>query len=180
MSNDLWRTPNEVFNTLDKEFNFYADMAADHENAKCRVFFNEADDSLSFDWADRLNAQYPTDINKYVWCNPPYSKPMPWIKQAIQAQKDGLGAVMVLNADTSVSWFTEAIKYLSEVRFIIGDEKEEGKYSIGRIHFLDGEGNPGKQNNKPQFVLIFNPFKIGANITSYVSKNEIYGLNEKP
>jgi hypothetical protein len=100
---------------------------------------------------------------------------MPWIKQAIQAQKDGLGTVMVLNTDTSVSWFTEAVKYVSEIRFIIGDEKESGGYSIGRIQFIDGEGNPGKQNSKPQFVLVFNPFKVGAQVTSYVKKSELYG-----
>ena len=176
MSNDNWRTPSEVFNTLDKEFNFYADMAADEKNTKCKVFFNEKDDSLSFDWADRLSAQYPTELNKYVWVNPPYSKPMPWVKQAILAQHKGLGTVMLLNADTSVSWFTEAIKYLSEVRFLIGDEKERGGYSIGRISFLDEEGEPGTQNNKPQFVLIFNPFKIGARVTTYITKKELYGI----
>ena len=175
MSNDLWRTPQEVFNTLNKEFNFVADMAADHKNAKCKVFFNEADDSLSFDWANKLNAQYPADLNKYVWVNPPYSKPMPWIEQVIIAQSKGLGAVMALNQDTSVSWFTRAIEFVSEVRFIIGDKKESGGYSIGRIAFLDGEGNPGKQNNKAQFILIFNPFKIGAKVTSYITKKELYG-----
>lgn len=175
MSNDLWRTPQAPFNTLDEEFNFYADMAADQNNTKCRVFFNEADNSLSFDWADRLNAQYPTDVNKYVWVNCPYSKPMPWVKQAITAQSKGLGVVMLLNADTSVSWFTEAVKYLSEVRFVIGDEKSPGKYSIGRIAFEDCDGNPGKQNNKPQFVLVFNPFKIGARVTTYITKKELYG-----
>lgn len=100
---------------------------------------------------------------------------MPWIKQAIQAQSKGLGVVVLLNADTSVSWFTEAVKFVSEVRFVIGDEKEAGGYQIGRIQFIDGDGNPGKQNNKPQFILIFNPFKIGARATSYISKKELYG-----
>mgnify|MGYP003667956957 CR=1 FL=1 len=176
MSNDLWRTPQEVFNTLDKEFNFCADMAASDKNAKCELYFHEEDDSLSFDWADYIEKTPATPCgNKYVWVNPPYSKPMPWIEQAILAQSKGLGVVMVLNQDTSVSWFTKAIEFLSEVRFIIGDEKEGGGYSIGRIAFEDGEGNPGKQNNKPQFVLIFNPFKIGARVTSYVTKKELYG-----
>ena len=85
---------------------------------------------------------------------------------------------MILNADTSVSWFAEAIKYLSEIRFIVGSEKKAGGYSIGRIHFLDNKGNPGKQNAKPQFILVFNPFKIGARITSYITKNELYGVTK--
>ena len=176
MSNDLWRTPAEVFNTLNEEFVFAADMAAEFANAKCEVYFDECDDSLSFDWAEAMNKYYHLGRNKYVWVNPPYSKPMPWIEQAIIAQSKGLGVVMLLNQDTSVSWFTKAIEYLSEVRFVIGDKKEGSGYSIGRIAFEDGEGNPGKQNNKPQFVLIFNPFKIGAKVTSYITKQELYGL----
>lgn len=174
MSNDLWRTPPEVFNTLSKEFQFVADMASSDKNKLCNIHFTEEDDSLGFDWFEMIQSKFPFDGN-YVYCNPPYSKPMPWIKQAVIAQSKGLGVVMVLNADTSVSWFTEAIKYLSEVRFIIGDEKETGGYSIGRIAFLDGEGKAGTQNNKPQFVLIFNPFKVGARVTSYITKKELYG-----
>lgn len=174
MANDLWRTPPEVFNTLNKEFRFVADMASNEQNKLCTIHFTEKDDSLSFDWFEAIDKAFPFNGN-YVFVNPPYSKPMPWIKQAITAQSKGLGVVMVLNADTSVSWFTEAVKYLSEVRFIIGDEKEGGGYSIGRIAFLDEKGNPGKQNNKPQFVLVFNPFKIGARVTSYITKKELYG-----
>lgn len=174
MANDSWRTPPEVFNTLDKEFDFFADMAADHENALCRVFFNEADDSLSFDWAGRLNAQYPADRNKYAWLNCPYSNPMPWVKQAAKAQLGGLGVVMLLNSDTSVGWFAEAIKTVSEIRYIIADAKLGCGYSSGRIGFLNGEGKPVNGNNKPQFILVFNPYKIGTQVTSYVKKSELY------
>lgn len=172
---DLWRTPPEPFNCLDLEFNFYADMAASYDNAKCQVFFNEADNSLGFDWADRLNAQYPTDLNKYVWLNCPYSNPMPWVKQAVKAQSKGLGVVMLLNADTSVGWFSEALKGASEIRFIIGDKKAKGAgYNSGRLAFLNHNGDPVPGNNKPQFILVFNPFKIGANVTSYVKRSDLY------
>ena len=177
MSNDSWRTPPEVFNTLNKEFCFLADVACSYENKLCPVGFTEASDSLAEPWLERLKHSYPyIGNNAYVFCNPPYSKPMPWIEQAIKAQKDGLGTVMILNADTSVGWFTKAVEFISEVRFIIGDKKEKGDhYHIGRIHFIDGDNNKGMQNNKPQFILVFNPFKIGARITSYITKKELYG-----
>ena len=177
MSNDLWRTPNEIFNTLDKEFNFFADMAADHENSKCKLFFNEADDSLSFDWSYRINAQYPANLNKYVWLNPPYSNPMPWIKQAAQAQLDGLGVVMLLNNDMSVGWFAEALKTVSEIRCLISDcaPKTKRGYTSGRVGFLNANNDSVLLNNKPQFVLVFNPFKIGARVTSYITKKQLYG-----
>ena len=47
MANDLWRTPKEVFNRLDREFNFVADIAASEENALCEAFYDEETDSFS-------------------------------------------------------------------------------------------------------------------------------------
>ena len=180
MANDLWRTPPEVFNTLNREFYFIADMAASKNNALCETFFTEEEDSLSFDWKYTIECVMGHDLPNgahYVFLNCPYSNPMPWVKQAAQAQLNGLGVVMLLNNDTSVGWFAEALKTVSEIRHIIADETPEGKreYSSGRLDFLDHEGKPAKGNNKPQFVLVFNPFKVGAQVTSYVKKSEVYG-----
>jgi len=177
MANDLWRTPSEVFNTLNREFNFVADMACSKENKLCEVGFTEEDDSLSLDWKYEADSIGDRDLyNNYVWLNCPYSNPMPWIKKAQEAQKDGLGVVMLLNADCSVGWFFEALKTVSEVRFIVSDGIPEGKtkHASGRIGFLDGYGKPQGGNNKPQMILVFNPFKIGARITSYINKSELY------
>lgn len=173
---DQWRTPSQVFNTLDNEFQFVADMAASGENKLCNIYFTEEDDSLSFDWAEAIDDAFPFKGN-YAWLNCPYSNPMPWVKQAAKAQLNGLGVVMLLNDDTSVGWFAEALKTVSEIRHIVADETLEGKreYSSGRIGFINGEGKPISGNNKPQFVLVFNPFKVGARVTSYVTKNELYG-----
>jgi len=82
---------------------------------------------------------------------------------------------MLLNADCSVGWFAEALKTVSEIRQVTADPKEGGGYTSGRICFLDADGKPGTSNNKPQFVLVFNPFKIKAQITSYITKKELYG-----
>lgn len=177
MANDLWRTPPEPFDTLNKEFQFVADMASTNENKLCNLNFTEEDDSLSFCWAERIGEMVPFNGN-YVWLNCPYSNPMPWVKQSLEAQSNGLGVVMLLNADTSVGWFAEALKGVSEIRNVIADEKESGGYSSGRLAFLNGDGDPISGNNKPQFVLVFNPFKIGANITSYITKNELYGIGK--
>lgn len=174
MANDLWRTPPEVFETLNKEFVFLADTACTYENKLCPVGFTEECDSLAEPWLERLKHSYPyIGGNAYVWCNPPYSNPMPWVKKALEAQKDGLGVVMLLNQDTSVGWFKEALKGVSEVRYITGQQKENGGYSSGRLDFLDENGKPAKGNNKAQFILVFNPFKIGANLSSYVTKEEL-------
>lgn len=175
MSNDNWRTPPEVFNTLNKEFEFVADMACTEENKLCEYGFTEKDDSLSFDWAAEI-AEEVAGGNCYVWLNCPYSNPMPWVKKALEAQSKGLGVVMLLNADTSVGWFAEALKGVSEVRNIVGDKTPSGRreYSSGRLAFLNGNGDPIGGNNKPQFILVFNPFKIAAKITSYIKRSEFY------
>ena len=180
MANDLWRTPPEVFDTLNKEFVFLADTACTYENKLCPVGFTEESDSLAEPWLERLKNSYPyVGGNAYVWCNPPYSNPMPWVKKALEAQRDGLGVVMLLNQDTSVGWFKEALKGVSEIRYITGQPKEKGGYSSGRLDFLDENGNPAKGNNKAQFILVFNPFKIGTNLSSYVTKSEIMGYGNE-
>lgn len=177
MANDLWRTPPEVFETLNKEFVFFADTACTHENKLCHVGFTEENDSLADPWLVRLKNSYPfIGSNAYVWCNPPYSNIKPWIEKAIEAQLDGLGVVMLLNQDTSCGWFYKALQYVSEIRYITGSEDEGGKFSGGRLAFIGEDGKPVSGNNKPQFILVFNPFKIGAQFTSYVTKDELMGV----
>ena len=183
MANDLWRTPKPVFNSHNEEFNFIADMASGIRNKLVNLFVTEDQDALSLNWLSYVSTWRDVLFNKkskgrYVWCNPPYSAPLPWIKKAIEAQKDGLGVVMLLNADHSVEWFSEALKGVSEIRFIVGDEtgSKTGKFSSGRLAFLDGDGKPARGNNKAQFILVFNPFKICKNnpVTTYVNRNSFY------
>lgn len=178
MSNDLWETPKPVYNTLDREFEFVADMAASDENALCDLYFTEEDDSLSFDWFDMIkskNADFYNGYNAYVWLNCPYSDPIPWVKKAVEAQLKGLGVVMLLNADTSVGWFFEAYATVSEIRHVIGYIKENGKFTPGRIAFVNNiTKKPIKSNNKPQFFLIFNPYDIAGRRTRYIEAIELY------
>lgn len=179
MANDLWRTPREVFNALDREFDFIADMASSKDNALCETFFTEEQDSLSFDWRYTIECVMGEDLPKgakYVWLNCPYSDPMPWVKKSLETQASGLGMVMLLNSDHSVGWFSEALKGVSEIRNIIADPTPEGKreYSSGRISFIDENGKPANGNSKPQVILVFNPHKIGVQVTSYVRKSELY------
>ncbi|MFV0574798.1 MAG: phage N-6-adenine-methyltransferase [Vibrio sp.] len=174
MANDNWRTPPEPFHNLDREFNFVADMAADNDNHLCDLYFTEEDDSLSFEWAKEINAIVLGNQTKYVWCNPPYSNPLPWVKKAVEAQANGLGVVMLLNYDHSVTWFYEALKGVSEIRNIITDGTKIQNSASGRLAFLDCNGEPQNGNSKGQTILVFNPFKIGACITSYIPKSKLY------
>lgn len=168
---DLWRTPKQVFNALNREFEFVADMAASEENCLIPLHYSESDDSLSFDWAEEINAIFPS-VRNWVWCNPPYSNPKPWVKKAIESQHNGLGVVLLLNADDSTEWFFKALESVSEIRRITG-YRQGGKFNNGRLHFLNNDDQPIAGNNKAQFLLIFDPYKIGARVTSYVEKREL-------
>lgn len=183
MANDLWRTPPEVFNELDREFDFVADMASTDDNYLCESYYTEEEDSLLINWdmSVSFGCGVGFDRQAYVWCNPPYSNPMPWVKKALEAQKDGLGVVMLLNNDDSVGWFAEALKGVSEIRRIVADEKPTGGYASGRLAFINEEGKPASGNNKPQFILVFNPFKIrnGNPDTVYIPKSHFYKTNSK-
>ena len=178
MANDLWETPKSVYNCLNEEFLFIADMAAAENNAKCSNFYGEKEDSLEFVWLDRLISDCiildPFGNLGSVFVNPPYSNPMPWIKKAIQAQRTGLKVVMLLNADPSVGWWAEAMPYVSEVRFIIAEKTPTGKYSSGRIGFIGVDGKEANGNSKPQCVLVFDPFRVGWQVTRYIPKSEFY------
>ena len=175
---DYWRTPIEVFNLLNKEFNFVADMASSKDNKLCRVHYTEQNSSLDFEWAAEVQNQIGNTDNKecaYVWCNPPYSNPMPWVQKAIRAQEDGLGTVMLLNSDTSVGWFAEALTKVSEIHYITAEKKSNGKYASGRISFIGPDGVSIKGNNKPQLVFVFNPLEVGERETYYIPRTALYG-----
>ncbi|EJJ4102993.1 phage N-6-adenine-methyltransferase [Salmonella enterica] len=142
---DLWRTPPEIFHALNAEFCFVLDAAANAENALCRLYITEQQNTLFTPWKEVM-----PDIPGYVWLNPPYSRPMPFVKKAVNENEDnGIGCVMLLPADISVSWFIEAIKTAHEVRFITG----------GRLSFLNAiTGKPVNGNNKGSMLVIWHPY----------------------
>ncbi|WP_313063433.1 phage N-6-adenine-methyltransferase [Atlantibacter hermannii] len=142
---DRWRTPPEIFHALNAEFCFVLDAAASVDNSLCNHFITEYQDTLKTPWNEVM-----PDIPGYAWLNPPYSKPMPFVKKAAQENADNwTGVVMLLNADCSVGWFLEAIKTAHEVRFITG----------GRLAFLSAStGKPVSGNNKGQMLVIWHPY----------------------
>ena len=106
---DLWATPQELFDELDKEFHFELDVCATPENAKCRKFYTKEQDGLAQPWQGR------------VWCNPPYGREIgQWVRRAFFAAVAGATVVMLLPARTDTRWFHEYIYGKAEVRFIRG------------------------------------------------------------
>lgn len=156
---DTWRTPPELFAALDVEFDFVLDAAADEHNALCEHFINEEQDTLKISW------EWMVPRRGYVWMNPPYSNPLPFVKKAAHEHfYHHIGCVMLLPADTSVSWFSEIVKSAQEVRFI----------TAGRLAFISSEtSKPVAGNNKGSLLAIWHTEKRGPCKFSTIERNEL-------
>ena len=51
---DMWATPQEFFDSLDKVFRFETDVCAVKDNAKCQRFYTPDDNGLLQDWRGGL------------------------------------------------------------------------------------------------------------------------------
>ena len=127
---DLWSTPQETFDALDREFNFTLDAAADETNHKCERFFSADEDGLKMDWGGQR-----------VFCNPPYSNIKEWVKKCYEeALKLNTIVVLLIPARTDTRYFHDYIIHRSEIRFI-----------KGRLRF--GEAKAGAPF--PSMIVIF-------------------------
>lgn len=132
MNKDCWQTPLELFKPIDDKYNFEVDVCASQENALCKYYWTVDDDCLEQDWSD---------VSGFVWCNPSYRNPLPFVEKC---QQYGY-AVMLLNQDTSTKWAKIVFEKASKV-ILLSD----------RVRFI----NPvtlqvGKSNPKCQMIVIF-------------------------
>lgn len=106
---DLWATPQDFFDALDKEFRFETDVCALPENAKCARYSTPDQNGLVQEWTG------------VCWCNPPYGRKIgDWVKKAAESAKAGAVVVMLLPARTDTRWFHDYIYGKAEIRFVKG------------------------------------------------------------
>lgn len=75
-----WCTPQDIFDELNKEFNFTLDVAAIDKSAKCNNYYTKQDDGLSKSWK----------TSGAVFCNPPYGRTIgKWVKKAYDEFQGG-------------------------------------------------------------------------------------------
>lgn len=130
---DLWETPQEFFDELDREFHFTLDVCALPENTKCSRYYTPEQDGLSQPWEG------------VCWCNPPYGREIgAWVRKALFSSAGGATVVMLLPARTDTRWFHEYIYNKAEIRFI-----------KGRLKF----GNSKNSAPFPSMLVVFRPVK---------------------
>jgi len=151
--NDVWATPQKLFNEVSKMFDFDLDVAADLLNSKCENFFTKEQDGLQQDW-------FESSKTKCVWMNPPYSKVKHWINKAAAEQKKGCTVVALLafRPDT-IAWFDHIWKSqeFGLHHVIANDTKDHVQvYPIkGRLRF----GNAKNPAPFPSVVVVFRGHK---------------------
>lgn len=108
---DHWKTPEELYNELNNEFNFNFDPCPLHSEI----------DGLSIEWKERN------------FINPPYSRKLKeaFIKKAFEESQTSKLCVMLLPVSTSTKIFHEIIYNNGEIRFLKGRVKFEGINTFG-------------------------------------------------
>ena len=109
-NSDDWATPHDIFQRLNKEFNFNLDPCASHENHKCNTYYTVDNDGLSQSWGGCR-----------VFCNPPYSEIDKWVEKAYrESRQDNTLIVLLIPARTDTRYFHNFIYQRAEIRFIKG------------------------------------------------------------
>lgn|SRR4030043_349400 len=101
---DNYRTPPDLYAELDAEFRFN-------------------DDPCPLSGTGGLDREWGTS----TFMNPPYSNPTPWVKKAYEESLKGKTVVGLLRGETSTRWFHDWVIDKSEIRFVKGRIKFNGK-----------------------------------------------------
>jgi site-specific DNA-methyltransferase (adenine-specific) len=86
-------TPKWFFNAINNIWKFKFDVAADHENSKCRRFYSELENGLTQPWS------------KTNWCNPLFNNIGPWLQKADEEAKLGNVTVMLIPMKTECKYW---------------------------------------------------------------------------
>ena len=115
-----WRTPQDLFDKLDRKFNFTLDPCATKNNAKCERFYTKKEDGLIQDWSDEI-----------VFMNPPYGREIKkWVKKAYLESLKGVIIVCLIPARTDTIYWHNYIFNKAKIKFLKGRLKfSDSKYS---------------------------------------------------
>jgi len=73
-----WETPQDLFDALNKEFEFKTDVCAFPYNAKCPIYYTPEMNGLKQNWSG------------VCWMNPPYGREIGlWVQKAYEAAVGG-------------------------------------------------------------------------------------------
>lgn len=102
-----WGTPQNLFDQLNREFNFTLDVCASGSNHKCEQYFTREIDGLSQRWCGT------------IWMNPPYGRDIvKWVKKAHDESLGGSLCVCLLPVRSDTRWWHNHVMHASEIRLL--------------------------------------------------------------
>lgn len=146
---NVYNTPQWLFDTLNREFNFTWDLACDDDNSKCENFISKKKDSLKHPWHT---------LDGWLWLNPPYSPLRPWIEKAQLENSKGARIVVLCPPIITTRYFQNHLP--SEIKFI-----------VGRLPFILN-GKEMKGNTNDSMLLIYDT-KIRQPKITYVERESL-------
>ena len=144
--NDEWETPDDLFNKLNREFNFVIDIAANALNKKCAFYLGDyPQNALNYSWKKVWDAWVTTeDRNGAIWMNPPYSRGNIEKFMALASfNSQYFPIVCLVRFDPSTKWYQ---KYVHDV-------VDEVRMLSRRVKFV---GAPSAYNF-PSAIVVYRP-----------------------
>jgi len=144
--NDEWETPQDLFDVLDKEFNFNLDVCATYKTHKCKMFFGQYHlegfmDALQVSW-----------VKANCWMNPPYSRGNidKFMEKAYKESLYGATVVCLVRFDPSAKWFQKWVD----------DKASEVRMMARRVKFVGAD----YAYNFPTCIVVYRPEGTAARI----------------
>ncbi len=137
--NDNFRTPDHVFQQLNRIFDFTLDAACTTEDCKCPngIYFDKGQDALTTSWGGAR-----------VFCNPPFSQKAAFIKKAHEEVINGDCPIVVMVLPSN-SHDSKAFQQYIKKNFFY-------ETLSGRVAFIDPETKqPMKGNNSGTTIVYF-------------------------
>ena len=132
---DLWETKQELWDKLNRQYNFTFDCCANKDNTKCEKWT----DSFEYYWSVS-----PSDV---CWMNPPFSKPIEMFKVFFERVHKGIAIYRCDNMETKV-WQNIILKNASWVLIPKG--------RISYTPFETGDMRNGMGTRFPSALIGFN------------------------
>ena len=146
-----FQTPLDMFEALNKEFNFEYDLA-------CRESNKRVENGLCYPKVDSLKVDWHKLSKGWLWLNPPYSPLKPWVEKVQKEFLLGAKIVMLIPPILNTRYFAKVMP--SELRMI-----------VGRVAFVNPDGRPMKGNSHDSCLCIYGP-PVMPKVT-YVNRDEI-------
>lgn len=148
-----WETPQDFFDTLNKEFRFTLDACASKENAKLPFYFTYQQNALFQSW--NVQGKFSRCA---VWVNPPYNNKIgEWVRKCYETAQSGATVVCLLQCRSGdTKWWHNYVMKASEIRFL-----------KDRLHFsFNGKSS---RANISSVIVVFRPYCKGPPSTASIN-----------